>query len=487
MIIQQLLDTVARYPQRPALIYAKQRWDWAALFQQIKALNGALAAKGIGVGDKVVLWADNSPAFVLAYYAVLMRGAILVPLDPALKAGDFSLRNEPFKAALTTRKLFSRCQKALDIEQIWICEDNETAQQWSGLELQPCDEMHIATADAPALLQYSSGSTGTPKALYRRHGECYAEIQHFRRTCQMQAEDRIFSALPLFHAHGMANSFWASLGSGACLVLMAKPQPFALQGQRALDLLQQEKITVFPAVPLQFETLLHCQAVDLSAIRLCFSAGNPLSEQVFQDFLAKFNLPIRQLYGCSEAGSVCIDLDSPLEASPRCVGRPMHGVEVQIWNQQQQSVATGEIGDIAFKSPALTQGYLNDDNPSFINGWFLIGDMGSLDAQGYLYIAGRKAFVIEVAGHKVYAHEIEAVLKQQPKISEVAVIGYEDDKTGEGICAFVVAKDLSEANFFDYCQQHLAIFKRPQKIRFISALPKNALGKISKTALLALL
>jgi long-chain acyl-CoA synthetase len=492
MLAQLLVDTASRYGKRTALVYGDDCWTWDELVDEVLSLTGGLARVGIQPNDHVALWLANSPCFILSYFAILSRGAIVVTLNPDMRQGDFSLLRGRVDAVITSRQFEAVCKRAITFTdgnadtQVLVCPDPARPVDWNLAQSDPVP-VAIRHAGDPAMLQYSSGSTGNPKPLYRTHGQCMAEVHHFQATCGIHEGDVFFCALPLFHAHGMANALWAAVRSGAKLVLMKNPQPFSLQCQRALALLHSERVTVYPGVPLMFQILAEAPATaDLSSVRLCFSAGGALPKAVFARFSAKFGVPVRQLYGCTEAGSVSINLDADAQEGCETVGRPMVGVKIEIRSETGQALPPGDAGDVVIHSPALANGYLDgsQNSPFLPGGWFMTGDMGRLDEKSRLQIVGRKSFVISVAGHKVFANEVEEVLTAHHHIAEAAVIAMPDERTEQAIKAFVVLSEpLNECEFFDYCRAQLPVFKRPKKVVFVEALPKTSLGKVAKSQL----
>lgn len=493
MLAQILSDTASRYPNGVAISYGEHQWTWSELRTAVEKLTRGLADLGISPNQEVGIWLNNTPCFVISFFAVLARGAIVAALNPAMKRGDCSSRLGKLAAVITSNRLENSCRNSIGATDpsgpvVIVCPDSDDWDEWGLLENSPMPPQTCMAKDR-ALLQFSSGSTGKPKPLYRTNRECLAEIRHFQDTCQVVSNDRIFCALPLFHAHGMANALWSAVSSGATLMLMKNPQPFQVQWGRALTILETERATIFPGVPLMFQALADAPTdADLSSLRLCFSAGTALSRRTFDKFLNKFGVPIRQLYGCTEAGSVSINLDSNPGESADSVGQPMQGVEIAIVGENEKLLPCGETGEVTFRSAAATNGYEDNDDLNarcFRDGWFFTGDMGWMSTSGRLRIVGRKQFVITVAGHKVFANEVEDVLCQHIGVAEVAVIGIPDERFGEVIKAFVVPKSeyTTSDELREFVKAELPKYKRPHQLEFVSALPKTPLGKIAKDQL----
>jgi len=490
MLHQLLTNTAQKYPKRTALVYGGVRLTWQDIESAVSGLTTGLAEAGIGNGDRVALWVQNSPIFVISFFAILSRGGIVVLLNPASQSGDIAMRDERLHAVITTIKLEAHCRRSLaaltSSPAYLVCPDADNYLHWDLVRSKQTASYSGSLAQ-PAIMQFSSGSTGQPKALYRTHGQCLAEIQQFGRTCDISDTDVIFCAIPLFHSHGLANTLWAAINSGATLVLMRNPQPFFLHVARAVELLVNESVTIFPAVPYIFEALTNASSGSkLPDLRLCFSAGAPLSKNIFNAFNFKFGVMVRQLYGCTEAGAVTINLAQDVSETSRAVGAALLNVDIEIRDESGTAVMSEEIGDIWLRSPSLTSGYLDDDNLNstyFNDNWFMTGDVGHMTAGGVLTVVGRKAFVIHVAGHKVYANEIEAVLCENEGVKEAAVVGVAGKYTEE-ISAFVVTDGaLLESELKAYSKQQLPSFKQPMHFNFVDSLPKTTTGKLIRSQL----
>jgi long-chain acyl-CoA synthetase len=343
--------------------------------------------------------------------------------------------------------------------------------------------------DEPLVYQFSSGSTGRPKRVARTHAQCMGEAAYYP-AIGIGPEDRIFCAIPLFHTYGMGCCMFAAASTGAAHVILEDPNPFLLRRQRALELLEQERATIFPGVPFNFRLMAEAPAsADLSSLRLCFSAGTALPRPFFDAFLDKFDVPVRQLYGCTEAGTLTANLDADPVASFETVGGPVDGVELRIEDDDGEPVPVGSEGEVAVRSPGLTSGY--SDMPElnsqvFREGFFVTGDLGRLDDDGRLTITGRKKLLIEVGGYKVDPIEVEDVVGAHPKVGEAVVVGVEGKVEGEELVKAVVvpSDEVDEDELKAFCQERLANFKVPQLVEFREEIPKSPLGKILRKYLI---
>jgi long-chain acyl-CoA synthetase len=370
------------------------------------------------------------------------------------------------------------------------------------------------------------------KLVARTHANCVAEAENFVATTGIGPDDAIMVVVPLFHAHGLGNCLLASACGGARLVILTDAQPFVLHRRRTVELMAREGVTVLPGVPLLFEALaamprdegtggLEGEAppsgpgsvtAPLGRLRLAFSAGSPLPGATARAFRDRWGVPLRQLYGCTEAGSVTIDLDADPSPERTGVGRPMRGVEVLAVDEKGEPLPPDAVGRVVIRSPALTRGYVGDPETtarSFRHGGFLTGDLGRVDAQGRLHVVGRVRPFIERAGHKVDPREVEAALLEHPEVREAVVLGVrrrgaganEVDPatspgdptspgdvgpgTGEAVLKAVVvaAGGLTEDELLRHCRARLAGFKVPSVVEIRDALPRDALGKVARREL----
>jgi long-chain acyl-CoA synthetase len=446
MVTTFLNANAASRPTATALVHGGERVSHRDLLERVERCAQGLAARGVGPGDAVALLLPNGPAFVTAFFAVTGLGAVVVPLNPQFKADEREF-----------------CFRACDVRE--VISDEETVAEL--IEAHPARRLEPRAPDETFVYQYSSGSTGRPKRLARTHGQLWAEAAEYTF---LGPDDVLFCAIPLFHTYGMGCCLIAAVRHGARLVFLDDPHPFLLRRGRALELLERERVTVFPGVPFNFRHLADAPAAaDLSALRLCFSAGTALAQETADAFAARFGVPVRQLYGCTEAGTLTADLDpEPVAGS---VGTPVGQVQVRI-----------EDGEIAVSSPAMTRGYSDMKELNrrvFRDGWFRTGDLGHLDAAGRLFVTGRKKLLIEVAGHKVDPVEVEDVVLAHPAVREAVVVGVANGGGEETVKAVVVPGDgCGEREVIEFCRERLANFKVPQVVEFRDEIPRSPLGKI---------
>jgi long-chain acyl-CoA synthetase len=489
--VSELLDaTAAAFPERTALVHADERITWAELRERVDRAAAALAARGIGSGDPVALVLPNVPAFAVGFLAILRAGAVAVPLNQQFKEAEleFHFRECGVRAVLADAERAERCA-AIAAGMSPAPELLPAAEELAGEE--PGQDPPVpAAADDDAVFQYSSGSTGRPKRVPRSHRHLRAEADAFAGAIGLSAEDTLLCTIPLFHTYGMGCCLLAAVQSGARLVLFHDPQPFLLQRGRALETIERERVTVFPAVPFTFRLLAEAaEDADLSSLRLCFSAAAALPRSTFDAFHTRFGVAVRQLYGCTEAGAVTVNLDDDPVATAGSAGRPIAGVELKVVDAEGEELEAGRNGEIMIRSRAMTPGYAGpaeQNRVAFADGWFVSADRGRIDEQGRLFITGRRKLLIDVRGDKVDPVEVEDVLAVHPKVREVVVVGVASGVEGEELVKAVVvpAGECQERELIRYCRERLADYKVPQRIEFREEIPVSSSGKVLRKYLL---
>jgi long-chain acyl-CoA synthetase len=471
---------------REALVYGEERITYADLQEQVERLAGALAARGLTDGAPVALVLPNVPEFVVAFLGILRAGAVVVPLNPHFKEAEleFHFRECGVKAVITDAAGEPACRS--------VAERLEAPPELL-IELDSLDGGATPSApgiDADAVFQYSSGSTGRPKRVPRTHRHLRAEADGYAAALELTAEDTIFCTVALFHTYGMGCCLLAAVRSGATLVLFDNPNPFVLQRGRALEQIERERATIFPGVPFTFRLLAEApEDADLSSVRLCFSAAAALPRATFKAFYERFDVPVRELYGCTEAGCVTVNVDPDPRGTAGSVGTPIEGVELSIADESGEPVEEGRIGEVLIRSAAMTPGYADAEElnaEAFRDGWFRSGDRGRIDDQGRLFLTGRTKRLIDVRGDKVDPIEVEDVLAVHPKVGEVVVVGVESELPGEELIKAVVvpAGDCQERELIRYCRERLADYKVPSRVEFREEIPTGPGGKVLRKYLL---
>jgi long-chain acyl-CoA synthetase len=491
-LLAGLLDLQAEDSGHAALVHGGERIGHAELAERVARLARGLAERGVAPGDPVALVMRDTPAFVIGFLAVAGLGAVAVPLNPHFKEAElsFCLRDCGVRAVIADADKAGLAQDVLSgwngaVEIIAAGDAGPGALTVESLIAEHAPlALPAAAADEDAVFQYSAGCTGGPKRVPRTQRQLRSEADSLVATLGLTPADVLLSTIPLFHSYGMGCCMLAALRSGATLILLEDAHPFVLRRDHALEVLERERVTVFPAVPFILRLLAEAPGSgDLSALRLCFSAAAALPRATFDSFDQRFGVPIRQLYGFTEAGAVTANLDADPWRTWRSVGRPLEGIEVAVLDAAGAAVAPGRIGEIAVKSPALTRGYAGLaelNRRTFRDGYFLTNDRGRLDDDGRLYITGRKQLLIDVKGDKVDPVEVEDVLAVHPKVREVVVVGVESGVEGEDIIKAVVVPDgaCQSRELIRFARERLSNYKTPQMVEFRDEIPKSPSGEV---------
>lgn len=507
MINKMLRETAEKYSEHTAIVHDDLRISYKDLYSDVVGLCNGFRSAGIKSGDCIAMILPNHPEFITAFFAAARLNVIVLLVNPVLVEAEikYYIDDSDATAIITDSQRAGICQNIISksdrkIELIVTGPGAPSAIRFDDLiKDEGVDDEENAVFEGNMVYQYSSGSTGRPKRVGKTQENLYHEAYNFHSTTNTSSSDKILCVVPLFHAHGLGNCMLATIFTGGSLIILEDLKkngvpvqvPFVLRRQRVLELIEGEKITILPGVPFVFSALADTPddfQVDITSMRLCFSAGNFLSEDVFKKFMQRFSIPVRQLYGCTEVGSFSINLEPVDDFHYDSVGLPMKNNEVKIVDDSGSSLPSETIGEVMIKSEALTSGYYNMpelNKEAFKDGYFLTGDLGKKDEKGSLYITGRKKIFIEVGGNKVDPFEIEDVMITHPNVKEVVVVGVKEPIGGEAIKAVIVPEgECKKQDLILHCKERLTSFKIPQFIEFRKEIPKSPLGKILRKDLI---
>lgn len=437
---------------------------------------GTMDRQGIREGDVVALMLPNQVEFVVAMFAAWYLGAVITPINPMLKHKETSHQLQDSKAKL----LISLTGEKIIDEIISI--PVATLNQGTEFKQAP-----VINSNALALLIYTSGTTGLPKGVMLDHSNIMAMTEMGREGLQISEKDHCLLILPLFHVNGIVVSILVPLASGGRVTIR---QRFDLEN--FFTDIEQLRPTYFSAVPTIYAMLyaLPKEIVpDVSSLRYGVCGAAPASADLLINFEKRYGFPIIEAYGLSEGtcGSTLNPVNGVRKAGT--VGIPLPGQKIAIADFNGRHLPVGEIGEVLIQGENVMRGYLNkpeETAKTIVNNWLHTGDIGRIDDEGYLSIVGRLKEMIIRGGENIYPKEIEDTLLELPEVLEAAVIGAADEKWGEVVLAFVSFKPDSECSIElinQYCKQHLTRYKQPEKVIILSALPKNAVGKIDKPKL----
>lgn len=468
----------------PALIAADGTvTTYADLNREVARVRGILAAAGIGPGDRVLVQVEKSQAALALCLAVLTSGAVLVPANPAYTPAELG-------------------HVIADAAPALIVLDPSRAGPADGgappvLTLDAGGRGSLRTAlwqdaapgtrgpDDLAAILYTSGTTGKPKGAMLTQGNLLSNARTLVEVWGITADDVLIHALPIFHTHGLFVAVNTLLLAGGAMIWLPRfdaAQVAALMG----------RATMLMGVPTFYTRLLATEGLTqatAAGMRLFISGSAPLLAETHRAVAERTGHAILERYGMTETG---MNTSNPLRGArrPGTVGPALPGVEVRVLGEGAGLAATGEIGRVEVRGPNVCQGYWR--NPAKTaedlapGGWFRTGDLGHLDAQGYLTIVGREKDLIITGGLNVYPKEVEQILDSLPGVAESAVIGLSDPDFGERVVAVVArapgCTPQPEALMATLAEV-LAPFKRPRHIRIVDDLPRNAMGKVQKAAL----
>ena len=481
--LSEVLEIVAKsHPSHVAVTEENGQRTFGELLSEID--RAAAVIRDRVKGDTVGILLLNSHQFVTTLFAVWKAGKTAVPLNYLLPPNEiaFIIRDSGM-SALISSQFFAQSLAALkplfgDKGVILMAGDPEF------LAAEPMGKASVAAKFA--LILYTSGTTGRPKGVLLTHENLKHNVDSCQRAGEFDHRDSFLCLLPFFHTYAITGTILLPLFNGCKMVLVDRFVPL-----KVLKLIEQHKVSVFLAIPSMYRVLAMTDGqFDVSSVRFPISGGEPLPVAVATAFERRFGVPIFEGYGQTEAAPV-VTLNVPGSNRLGTIGRALPGVEVVIWNEQNHVLPADQVGELMVRGGNVMSGYHNlpeDTSKTITNGWLHTGDLGRMDAHGYITITGRKKDLIISAGENIYPREIEDVLAQHPKIKECAVIGVKDDVRGEVPKAFVIARDgetVEEKEIRTFCREHLANFKVPKHIEVVADLPRTPTGKILKRALTA--
>lgn len=479
-------ESARTHQQRPAIFWGEQEFSYDTLMWQAQRLAAHLTGElGVRRGERVALWLKNCPEFVPALYGILGAGAVVTPINNFLKPDEvaYILKDCDARVIITDATMsegVARLAAGLPNLRSWNVEEFA---KLSGGEAE-LDASGAAETDL-AVIIYTSGTTGHPKGAMLSHGNLLCNVESCRQVLQAVDADRFVVLLPMFHSFMMTVGVLLPTIVGGSLVLVKSLHP----PKNILQEIIHHRATILPAIPQFFRTLANAPVPADFPLRLCISGGAPLPGEILREFNEKMPIPLIEGYGLSEASPVVSlnPIKGPCKAGS--IGVPIPDVEVSVQDEEGRILPPGQTGEICVRGGNVMQGYWNrpeETTRALRGGWLLTGDIGHQDADGYFYITDRKKDMLLVNGINVYPREIEEIIYQFPGIKEAAVIGVPDPRRGEQPIAFVAVAEgqqLEEKALVQFVREKLADYKVPRRVVVMPALPRNATGKILKTAL----
>jgi long-chain acyl-CoA synthetase len=519
-------DAVARFAKQPCIDFLGRRYDYAEVGQLVNRAAKGLKAIGVRPGIKVGLCLPNTPYSVICYHAALKAGGTIVNFNPLYAERELAHQIEDsdtdIMVILDAAQLYTKLAAVMDgsrLKHIVVCRLAEVLpfpRNWlypwvmrHEVAQIPADAVHVpfdrliandgAIAAEPtdprsaiALLQYTGGTTGVPKAAMLTHANLYANAEQCARWFAHVGDGPkiTLGVLPLFHVFAMTVVMNWALHEGAEMVLLPR---FELD--ELLMTIQRCRPTAMPGVPTIFNAILNAPDLakyDLSSIQLCISGGAPLPHELARAFLENTGVRLLEGYGLSECSPVVCTNSASGEGPPGSVGLPYPGTVVEIMSvdSPRRVLPAGETGEICVSGPQVMAGYWKrpDETAKVLaDGCLATGDVGHMDAGGYVYLTDRLKDMIIAGGFKIYPRNIEEAIMLHPAVLECAVVGVADAYRGQTVKCFVVLKpghELGAEGLEDFLADKLSPIERPKLVAFRDQLPKTAVGKIDKKQLL---
>ncbi len=479
-------------PDRIAVRFEGRSITYGALNRDATRLAAALRAQGIAAGDRVALFLPNVPEFMTAYYALQKLGAVVVTINAAFKTEEvrYLLDDSGAAAVFTTAELSQFVPVDCKALRLRVRVDGDSAAGWTALAAlldRGADDFASVerAADDDAALLYSSGTTGFPKGVVLTQHNIHTNIALAAQYSSYQRGDRLALFLPLFHVYGQNYIMNAALRAGATIVLFRRFVPDAV-----LAAIGAERISHFFAVPTIFIGLLaqDLSKYDLTSLRYEMSAAATMPEEVSRRWTERFGRRVYEGYGLTECSPFACYNDVR-EHRFGSVGRAIDGFELKIFDEQDHELPPGESGEIVIRGSGVMKGYWrrpDDTARALRNGWLHSGDLGRMDADGYVYIVDRMKDMINISGFKVWPAEVEQYLYRMPGVQEVAVYGIPAPEHGEQVAVALVARAGSRVtpeSVVAFCRDNIAAYKVPALVEIVTELPKSPSGKLLKRVL----
>jgi acyl-CoA synthetase (AMP-forming)/AMP-acid ligase II len=489
---QAIVAAFARaQPDREALVCGPHRLTYEQVERRTNRLARALAAVGVGTGDRVALLLPNGIAWPETCLAALKLGALVVPISTRLTAGEIAFIVADASPALLVydAELREVAERATASHPCAILGENELYRRAESVADGPLDPVPVDPDDA--LIGYTSGTTGTPKGAVTTHANLILIALLNNQQFGLNAADRILVTTPFAHRTAVAR-LWNALTLGATLVIVPR-----FDAHEALEQIVNERITVAGLVPTVARMLLDALGGDagrFASLRAIISSGEAFPVALKERLFAA--LPHVRLFsalGITEAFGAAVLLSEDQVAHAAAAGRPVPGVEVRLLDADGREVPAGEVGEIVVRcgEPGrwLTMRcYWNrpqETATALRAGWFFTGDMGRFDDDGFLYVVDRKKDMILSGGLNIYSKEVEHAIHAHAAVVEAGVVAAPDSQFGEAVVAFVELRPGASATadeIVEHCRALIASYKKPKYV-FFEALPRNAQGKVVKTEL----
>lgn len=519
-IYQLLEDAAKNYPDTVATVFMGAELTYRELLAQVNKFACGLAELGVRKGDRVALFFPNCPQSIIAFYAALKVGAVVVQNNPLYVERElkYQVANSDSKTMITLdlKMLYPKVEsirKETGLKNVIVsslteylpfplsalyplAKRKDVAKTHDVIKFQSLMKEGTppkvkTDPDEVALLQYTGGTTGVSKGVMLTHRNLVANAIQ----CKVWfpgvevGKERFLSVLPFFHSFGLTVAMNLPIYVASTMILVPR-----FETKDILSLIQKYKPTLFPGVPTMYVAVNNHPDVskyDLSSIKYCISGAAPLPVEVLQKFEKLTGGKLREGYGLTESSPVthCNPLEGLVKAGSIGIAFPDTECKIMDADTGKKELGLNEIGELCMKGPQIMKGYWNmpdETNIALRDGWLFTGDMAKVDEDGYFFIVDRKKDMIIAGGFNIYPREIEEILYEYPKVKEAAVAGIPDPYRGETVKAYIVLKageTATEAEIIDFCKKNLAKYKVPTMVEFRNELPKTLVGKVLRRVL----
>jgi long-chain acyl-CoA synthetase len=512
------------HPTRPCIRYFDRTLTFAEVDEMSDALAASVVELGFRSGDRLALYLQNIPQFVVALVATWKAGGVMVPVNPMNKARElqYLLADSGARVLIThdhlhedvAREVIASGGTAVEhvftTNEVDLLGDGPRPRLLAGSAKHTPDgttdllatiaehagrQPPVVTLGPPdvAFLTYTSGTTGPPKGAMNTHANVVFNSEAYRRWMALAPDDVVLGVAPLFHITGLIAAVTVSLLVPMPLVLGYRFDPPTM-----LDLVEAHRPTFTVGAITVFIALMNdpsFEGRDLTSLRKVYSGGAPIAPSIVERFEREVGAYIHNIYGLTETTSpshaVPLGERAPVDPTSGAlsVGVPIFDTIVRVVGEHDKDVPVGEVGEFVTAGPQVVPGYWNKPDETanaFPGGALRTGDVGFMDADGWFYVVDRKKDQINAAGYKVWPREVEDVLYEHPAVREAAVVGVPDEYRGETVKAFVSLRPGAEATpaeLIEFCRQRMAAYKYPRQVEFVDELPKTVTGKILRREL----
>jgi acyl-CoA synthetase (AMP-forming)/AMP-acid ligase II len=498
MLIYEMLEASAvRLPEKIALICDDESLNYKNLQGQVLSLAFHLQKLGVRKGDRVALLFPNCIEMAISYYACAAVGAIAVPLNNRLTGKDLIyILNDCGAGVLVVGFQFWEVSQAIRPDLLWVKEciyagpERKLGAHFFSdlLETATLPNFPDLNPEDVATIMYTSGTTGLPKGAMMTHRNIFTNARNCGAALTYKETDITLIVVPLFHVTGLNSQLVAFIYVGGTCVIMK-----AYKTAEMIKAIEQHRISVLFNVPTMYVLMLINETLkdtDISSVRISAYGGAPMDRETIVALRERLGMDLYNAYGLTESSSLTTVLPAcdAIRKAPS-VGLPVSGVRIKAIDVLGNEVQPGVPGELLIKGPNIVKGYFNQPEvtqKALKEGWLHTGDVARIDDEGYVFIVDRMKDMIVRGGENIYSIEVESVLNSHPKVLESAVVPEPHPIFGEVVRACLVLRPETEATaeeILEYCREHLADFKVPARIIFLSELPRNPGGKVIKTQL----